>query len=76
MKPRIIIAEDDFLIVEGSLRPMLSRDFEIVAVVGDGKQAVAAAEQFRPDVVLLDIALPTLREFRRRSANPGRTTGM
>lgn len=63
MKPRILIAEDDFLIVEGCLRPALARDFEVVGVVGDGKEAVAEAERLRPDLALLDVSLPGLRGF-------------
>jgi DNA-binding NarL/FixJ family response regulator len=63
MKPRILIAEDDFLILEGSLRPTVSRDFEVVAVAGDGEEAVTKAEHLRPDVVLLDVSLPKLRGF-------------
>ena len=63
VKPRILIAEDDFLILEGSLRPAISNDFEIVATVGDGRDAVITAEQLHPDVVLLDVSLPTLRGF-------------
>jgi two-component system nitrate/nitrite response regulator NarL len=63
MKPRVLIAEDDFLILEGSLRPTLCQHFEVVAVAADGEEAVAKAEQLRPDVVLLDISLPKLRGF-------------
>ena len=63
MKTRVLIAEDDFIILEGSLRPIVSREFEVVAAVGDGQEAVAAAERLRPDVALLDISLPRLRGF-------------
>jgi len=63
MKARVLIAEDDFLILEGCLRPTVSREFEVVAVAVDGKEAVAKAEQLRPDVVLMDISLPRLRGF-------------
>ncbi|HXS94636.1 MAG TPA: response regulator transcription factor [Candidatus Limnocylindrales bacterium] len=63
MKPRVLIAEDDFLILEGSLRPALCRHFEVVAIAGDGEEAVAKAKQLRPDVVLLDISLPKLSGF-------------
>lgn len=62
-KPTVLIAEDDFLIVEGVLRPLLARDFDIVSAVADGLQAVAAAEEHRPEIVLLDISLPGLRGF-------------
>jgi len=35
-------------------------DIEIVASVGDGSEAVAAATKYRPDVVLMDYRLPGL----------------
>lgn len=63
MKTRVLIAEDDFIILEGSLRPIVSREFEVVAAVGDGQEAVAAAERLRPDVALLDVSLPRLGGF-------------
>jgi len=62
-KTTVLIAEDDFLIVEGSLRPLLEPEFEIVGAVGDGLEALAAAEENRPDVALLDVSLPGLRGF-------------
>lgn len=62
-KPTVLIAEDDFLILEGALRPLLDPEFEIVAAVGDGNEAVAAAQEHRPEVALLDVSLPGLRGF-------------
>jgi DNA-binding NarL/FixJ family response regulator len=38
----------------------LENDFEIVGEAQDGRQAVATAKKFRPDVVLMDIAMPLL----------------
>jgi DNA-binding NarL/FixJ family response regulator len=38
----------------------LRADIEVVASVGDGAAAVAAVEQHRPDVVLMDYRLPGL----------------
>ncbi|HUS12943.1 MAG TPA: response regulator transcription factor [Pyrinomonadaceae bacterium] len=62
-KPRILIAEDEVLILEGTLRPVLKAHFDIVAAVGNGPDAIAAAEEHRPDVALLDVSLPGLRGF-------------
>jgi DNA-binding NarL/FixJ family response regulator len=39
------------------------RDILIVAEAADGPAAIQAAEQFVPDVVLLDISLPTMSGF-------------
>ena len=62
-KPTVVIAEDDFAIREGCLSLTLEPDFEIVAAVDDGKAAVAAVEEHKPDVVLLDVSLPVMRGF-------------
>ncbi|MBV9762393.1 MAG: response regulator transcription factor [Acidobacteriaceae bacterium] len=62
-KPTILIAEDDFLIREGYLEPLLAPHFSLVASVGDGSEAVAAATAHRPSVALLDVSLPGLRGF-------------
>jgi DNA-binding NarL/FixJ family response regulator len=58
-KPRLVLADDHELILDG-LRKILEEDFEIVATVTDGRAAVAAFEQFLPDLLLLDIGLPLL----------------
>lgn len=61
-KPTIVIAEDDFLIREG-LYLLLEREFAIVAAVDDGKSAITAVENFKPNVVLIDVSLPIMRGF-------------
>lgn len=43
--------------------PALKSEFELLAAVEDGKAAVAAVEEHRPDVILLDVSLPELRGF-------------
>ena len=58
-KPRLVLADDHELILDG-LRKLLEQDFDIVATVTDGRAAVAAFEQFLPDLLLLDIGLPLL----------------
>lgn len=63
MSATILIAEDDFLIREGILRSVLAPHFTIVAAVDDGREAVVAASEYKPDVVLLDVSLPRVRGF-------------
>lgn len=58
-KPRLLLADDHELLLDG-LRRVLEPDFELIGTVGDGRAAVAAYEQLRPDVLLLDIAMPGL----------------
>lgn len=62
-KPTIVIAEDDFLIREGCLYPLLEPDFAILAAVDDGKSAVTAVAEHQPNIVLLDVSLPVMRGF-------------
>jgi NarL family two-component system response regulator LiaR len=56
---RILIA-DDHAVVRQGLRTFLELqdDIEVVADVADGRQAVAAAAEHEPDVVLMDLVLP------------------
>jgi len=60
-KITVLLAEDHMIVREG-LRKMLELegDFEIVGEAQDGRKAVALAKKFRPDVVLMDIAMPLL----------------
>jgi DNA-binding NarL/FixJ family response regulator len=58
-KPTLLIADDHELMLDG-LRRMLGPEFDIVATVTDGRAAVASFEQFRPDLLILDISLPLL----------------
>ena len=60
-KLRILIADDHTLVRQG-LRKILEAQpgWEVVAEAGDGREAVSQAIQLRPDVVILDIAMPRL----------------
>lgn len=58
---RIIIA-DDHTVVRKGLRLLLESvpDFQVVAEAASGHDAAALAEQHRPDVVVMDVAMPIL----------------
>jgi DNA-binding NarL/FixJ family response regulator len=60
-KTTVLLAEDHMIVREGFRKMLeLEDDFEIVGEAQDGRQAVALAKKFRPDVVLMDIAMPLL----------------
>jgi DNA-binding NarL/FixJ family response regulator len=58
---RVVVA-DDHPVFRRGLCATLSEvaGVEVVAAVGDGVQAVAAARELRPDVVLMDLAMPEM----------------
>ena len=58
---RILLAEDHVVVRQGT-RQLLERerDFEIVGEAGDGEEAVRLASQLKPDVVVMDVAMPKL----------------
>lgn len=58
---RILLVEDNEVFRDAlELLLGMRNDVEIVASVGDGGAAVAAAIEHRPDVVLMDYRLPVL----------------
>jgi DNA-binding NarL/FixJ family response regulator len=58
---RVLIA-DDHAVVRQGLRTFLDlqEDMEVVAEAGDGAEALAAAEEHAPDVVLIDLVMPNV----------------
>jgi DNA-binding NarL/FixJ family response regulator len=60
-----ILVVDDHPLFRRGIRMGLEgeRDFIVVAEAADGPAAIHAADQFAPDVVLLDVSLPTMSGF-------------
>jgi DNA-binding NarL/FixJ family response regulator len=56
---RVLLADDHALIARG-VRSTLEPQFEIVGYAADGKALVQAAEELRPDIIVLDISMPVL----------------
>ena len=59
MTIRVLVADDQQLVRAGLAGIVqAAADLEVVADVADGRQAVTAAAEHRPDVVLMDIRMP------------------
>lgn len=60
-KIRVLLADDHTILREG-IRSLLEHepDIEVIAEAEDGHQAVKIAAQQKPDVILMDIAMPRL----------------
>jgi DNA-binding NarL/FixJ family response regulator len=58
-RSRILIADDHNLVAELCKR-LLEPEFEVVGVVSDGRAMVLAAGELKPDVIVVDIAMPIL----------------
>jgi len=59
LKPRVLIADDHKLVVEGLAR-IIEGECELIGAVGNGREVIAAAIEKNPDVLLLDITMPLL----------------
>jgi DNA-binding NarL/FixJ family response regulator len=55
---KTVIAEDSVLLREGIIRLLTDAGFEVVAAVGDGPGLVAAVEQHRPQISIVDVRMP------------------
>jgi len=58
---RVVVVDDQGL-VRGGLAMVLNHqdDIEVVAEAGTGKEAIEAAQNHRPDVILMDIRMPEM----------------
>jgi DNA-binding NarL/FixJ family response regulator len=61
-KPRVLLADDHLAFLD-SVSHLLAPAFDIVALAGDGRQALDLARRLRPAVVVLDVAMPELDGF-------------
>ena len=70
---RILLADDHTLFCN-LLRDLLEPEYEVVGSMSDGRELLKAADSLRPDVVLLDIGMPSLNGLdagrRLKQANP------
>jgi DNA-binding NarL/FixJ family response regulator len=62
MKPISVLVVDDHTLVRAGIRSLLQKiaGVEVVGEASDGREALRLAGAYRPDVVLMDIAMPGL----------------
>jgi len=58
---RILIADDHAVVAEGLKHIIEAQaDMQVLAIAGDGRDAVRQTEVLRPDVVIMDLSMPEL----------------
>ena len=58
---RILLVEDHVVVREGTRQLLQAEpDLEVVGEAGDGEEAVKLATQVKPDVIIMDVAMPKL----------------
>jgi len=57
---RIVLADDHPLFRDGVASLLVAWGHDVVGMAGNGHEAVALVEQLRPDLVLMDVAMPGL----------------
>jgi DNA-binding NarL/FixJ family response regulator len=58
-RPRLLLADDHQMLVD-ALRSILEPKYEVVGSASDGRSLLKAGEKLRPDVIVIDIAMPNL----------------
>jgi DNA-binding NarL/FixJ family response regulator len=72
--PRLIVADDHALVAE-ALCKLAAPCADVVAIVGDGRALLEVAPALKPDLVVVDLAMPLLngldagRELKKRRPN-------
>jgi two-component system response regulator NreC len=58
---RILLADDHTVVRQGLRKVLEARpEWQVVAEAGDGREAVRQAEEVKPDVAIVDVAMPLL----------------
>ena len=72
--PRLLIADDHAIFAE-SLQMVLEKTYAVVGIVSDGRALVSEATRLKPDVLVVDVAMPLLngldaaRRVRKQAPN-------
>jgi DNA-binding NarL/FixJ family response regulator len=56
---RVLVAEDHDA-MRDRIVCMLSKDFEVIGAVADGKSLVEAARSLQPDLLVIDVSMPIM----------------
>lgn len=60
MSVTVVLGDDHPLVRQGVRRLLEGREFEILGEGSDGLEVIELAQRLRPDIILLDLSMPTL----------------
>jgi len=60
MRTTVVLADDHPVVREGVRRLLEREEFEVLGEASDGLEVISLTERLHPDVVVLDLAMPTL----------------
>jgi DNA-binding NarL/FixJ family response regulator len=58
-RTRVLLADDHKIVLEG-LKGLLDEEFDVVGTVEDGRELLTKVKELRPDVIVVDITMPSL----------------
>ena len=58
-RPKIILADDHTILLD-ALKKLVEPEFEVIATCSDGRELIEAAVKLTPNVIVLDIGMPTM----------------
>ena len=57
---KVVVAEDESLIRMDIVETLREHGFDVIAEASDGEEAIARAEEFKPNLVVMDIKMPNM----------------
>lgn len=64
IRRRVLIADDHCIVAEG-IRSVLEKRYDVVGIVGDGRELLIEAPMLNPDVIVVDIGMLFFERSRR-----------
>lgn len=58
-RPLVLLADDHRMVAEG-IANLLSQDYDLLDVVGDGQALLESATRHQPDVIVTDVSMPKM----------------